>query len=104
MALAALGTFGFSLGNMLSVRHQKHGLDVFTTNAYAMLYGTLVLAMLAALFDVSLAMPMQAGCVAAAVFGGVWLGDWFYRVFHVGQTLGRGTDRLTQHCCFLWWL
>ena len=28
--------------------------------------------------------------MAVAVFGGVWLGDWFYRVFHVGQTLGRG--------------
>ena len=28
--------------------------------------------------------------MAAAVFGGVWIGDWFYRVFHVGQTLGRG--------------
>ena len=75
MALAALGTFGFSLGNMLSVRHQKHGLDVFTTNAYAMLYGTLVLAMLAALFDESLAMPMQASFVwpllYLAVFGSV---------------------------------
>ena len=75
MALAALGTFGFSLGNMLSVRHQKHGLDVFTTNAYAMLYGTLILAMLAAVFDVSLSMPMQAGFVwpllYLAVFGSV---------------------------------
>ena len=28
--------------------------------------------------------------MAAAVFGGVWLGDWFYRVFHAGQTFGRG--------------
>jgi hypothetical protein len=29
---------------MISTRHQKHGLDIFTTNAYAMLYGSLLMA------------------------------------------------------------
>ena len=60
---------------MLSVRHQQHGLDVFSTNAYAMLYGTLVLALLAYVFEVSLALPMSAACVwpllYLAVFGSV---------------------------------
>ena len=75
IGLAMLGTYGFSLGNMLSVRHQQHGLDVFSTNAYAMLYGTLVLALLAYVFEVSLALPMSAAFVwpllYLAVFGSV---------------------------------
>ena len=75
IGLAMLGTYGFSLGNMLSVRHQKHGLDVFSTNAYAMLYGTLILAGLAWVFDVGLAMPLQAPFVWSllylALFGSV---------------------------------
>ena len=28
--------------------------------------------------------------MGGAVIGGVWFGDWFYRVFHADQTLGRG--------------
>jgi len=45
--LSALGTFGFSLGNMISLRHQSHKLDLFTTNGYAMLYGTLIMGAIA---------------------------------------------------------
>ncbi|WP_111894047.1 DMT family transporter [Acinetobacter sp. MB5] len=41
IGLCMLGTYGFSLGNMISARHQKRGLDVLSTNAYAMSYGTL---------------------------------------------------------------
>lgn len=37
--LCMLGTYGFSLGNMISLRHQRKGCDVLTTNAYGMLYG-----------------------------------------------------------------
>lgn len=47
IALCVLGTYGFSLGNMISTRHQKRGLDVFSTNAYAMSYGTLWMAIFA---------------------------------------------------------
>ncbi|MCS5558701.1 MAG: DMT family transporter, partial [Oceanospirillaceae bacterium] len=46
IGLAFLGTFFFSLGNMISVRHNKKGLKPFTSNAYAMIYGTLFLAAL----------------------------------------------------------
>lgn len=41
--LCILGTFGFSLGNMISIRHQNRGLDVFSTNAYGMLYGAIIM-------------------------------------------------------------
>lgn len=43
MSLSALGTLGFSLGNMISTRHQRHGLEILSTNSYAMLYGALVM-------------------------------------------------------------
>lgn len=45
--LSALGTYGFSLGNMISLRHQHNGLDVMTTNAWAMTWGTLVMGAIA---------------------------------------------------------
>ena len=47
IGLSALGTFGFSLGNMISLRHQKNGLEVMTTNSWAMLYGTVLIATIA---------------------------------------------------------
>jgi drug/metabolite transporter (DMT)-like permease len=47
IALSALGTYGFSLGNMISLRHQRNGLETMTTNAWAMLYGTLVMGFIA---------------------------------------------------------
>lgn len=48
IAFAVAGTYLFSLGNMVSLRHQRQGLDVFQTNAWAMVYGTAYLAVLAA--------------------------------------------------------
>lgn len=47
IGLCILGTYGFSLGNMISLRHQQHGLDIFSTNAYGMLYGALMMAIVA---------------------------------------------------------
>lgn len=47
IGLSALGTYGFSLGNMISLRHQKKGLEVMTTNSWAMLYGTLLISTIA---------------------------------------------------------
>lgn len=43
IGLSALGTYCFSLGNMISARHQKRGLDVLSTNAYAMCYGAVLM-------------------------------------------------------------
>ena len=47
IGLCMLGTYGFSLGNMVSIRHQKNKLDILNTNAYAMFYGTLIMGSLA---------------------------------------------------------
>ena len=43
IGLAALGTFGFSLGNMITVRHKKNGINPLTSTAYGMTYGTVLL-------------------------------------------------------------
>ncbi len=53
LALSMLGVYSFSLGNILSLRHQRHGLDVFSTNAYAMGYGTIIMGMVGLLLGVS---------------------------------------------------
>ena len=44
LALAGLGTYFFSLGNMISKRHSLKGIKPITTNAYGMTYGALILA------------------------------------------------------------
>ena len=43
-ALAVLGTYLFSLGNMISIRNSKRKLQPLTTSAYSMIYGALILA------------------------------------------------------------
>ena len=55
IGFAFLGTFFFSLGNMIAVRHNKKGLKPFTSNAYAMIYGTLFLAALLIITETPLA-------------------------------------------------
>ncbi|WP_336819808.1 DMT family transporter [Cedecea sp. MMO-103] len=47
IGLSALGTFGFSLGNMISARHQSRGLETLSTNTYAMFYGTAIMGVVA---------------------------------------------------------
>ncbi len=47
IGLSALGTFGFSLGNMISARHQGRGLETLSTNTYAMFYGTAIMGVVA---------------------------------------------------------
>ena len=53
LALSMLGVYSFSLGNMLSLRHQRQGLDIFSTNAYAMSYGTIIMGMIGLMLGVS---------------------------------------------------
>lgn len=48
IGLAALGTFGFSLGNMITVKHKKNEINPLTSTAYGMTYGTITLLLIAA--------------------------------------------------------
>ena len=43
IGLSALGTLGFSLGNMITVRHTKNGIKPLTGTGYGMTYGSLIL-------------------------------------------------------------
>ena len=49
IGLALIGTLCFSAGNMLSSLQQKAGLKPWTTNAWGMLYGALILSAICAL-------------------------------------------------------
>ncbi len=50
VALAVIGTFLFSSGNMLTVRHNKHQLPLATTTAWGMLYGSLIMLLISLFF------------------------------------------------------
>ncbi len=75
IGLSLLGTYGFSLGNMISVRHQTRGLDLLSTNAYAMGYGALVMLLLAWISGASFSIlwtPAYLGSLLyLALFGSV---------------------------------
>ncbi|MCP1628087.1 drug/metabolite transporter (DMT)-like permease [Citrobacter amalonaticus] len=91
IALSALGTFGFSLGNMISLRHQKKGLEVMTTNSWAMLYGTLLIAMIALLrgdnFTPQWTFSYLGALLYLAIFGSVIaFGAYFTLVGRIGPS------------------
>lgn len=46
LGLGLLGTYLFSLGNMVSIRNKKRNLQALTSNGYSMIYGALILALL----------------------------------------------------------
>ena len=75
IGLCVLGTFGFSLGNMISVRHQKRELNIFSTNCYAMTYGALIMLSLAIMTGQNLMPTLNFAFVSSvlylAVFGTV---------------------------------
>lgn len=75
IGLSALGTYGFSLGNMLSLRHQRRGLDTLSTNGWAMFYGTVVMGIIALLrgdsFRPEWTLSYLGALVYLALFGSV---------------------------------
>ena len=55
IGLSTLGTYLFSLGNMISVRHNKHGVSTLTGNAYGMNYGAILLLLIITITNTPLA-------------------------------------------------
>lgn len=89
IGLCALGTFGFSLGNMMSVRHQRQQQDMLTTTGYAMLYGALLMAMVSIVAGYSLAPAFDYRWLAAvsylAIIGSVFgFGAYFTLLARIG--------------------
>lgn len=77
IGLSALGTLGFSFGNMISQRHQRQQCDLLTTNSYGMLYGALLMALVSLLQGVSL----------QPTWNGQWLAALSYLAI-VGSVVG----------------
>jgi drug/metabolite transporter (DMT)-like permease len=91
IGLSLLGTYGFSLGNMISSRHQRHGLDVLSTNTYAMFYGTAVMGALSLVQGTSFAIDLRpqylGSLVYLSVFGSVLaFGMYFTLVGRIGAS------------------
>lgn len=91
IGLSALGTFGFSLGNMISTRHQRHGLAIVTTNTWAMLYGALVMAIISLVkgdsFMPDISLPWLGSLLYLAIFGSViGFGAYFALVGRIGAS------------------
>ncbi len=57
LVLALVGTVVASLGNMVSVRNSRKGLPILTVNAWAMVYGTLIMALIIWFLDIDLTLP-----------------------------------------------
>lgn len=89
IGLSALGTFGFSLGNMISTRHQRRGLETLSTNTYAMFYGTLIMGAVAVARGDSFIPEMTVRYLGSlfylAIFGSVIaFGAYFTLVGRIG--------------------
>ncbi len=68
MGLSLLGTYGFSLGNMASIRHQRKGLNIAVTNGYAMLYGAMAMGLIGLLQGAEFRIPMEGRYLGALVY------------------------------------
>ena len=91
IGLCALGTFGFSLGNMISTRHQRRGLETLSTNTYAMFYGTVIMGVLALLrgdsFMPEFTLRYLGSLFYLAIFGSVIaFGAYFTLVGRIGAS------------------
>lgn len=76
VALAALGTLFFSLGNMISKRNSLQGLSPLTTNAYGMGYGSLLLCLILLMMGQTPVLPSSptywGALVYLSVFGSIF--------------------------------
>ncbi|MBU4683523.1 DMT family transporter [Cedecea davisae] len=91
IGLSALGTFGFSLGNMISARHQSRGLETLSTNTYAMFYGTAIMGLVALASGESFMPDFSARYIGSllylAIFGSVIaFGAYFTLVGRIGAS------------------
>ncbi|QEW08020.1 DMT family transporter [Nitrincola iocasae] len=89
MGCALLGTYGFSLGNMISLRHQRKGLDLLSTNAYAMSYGALTLLCIVLVSGTPFVLDTRMSYLGAlfylAIFGSViGFGAYFALIGRIG--------------------
>ena len=68
IGLSLLGTYGFSLGNMISVRFQRQQQNLLTTNAWAMGYGALIMLSLALLTGATFAVEQTPAYLGSLLY------------------------------------
>lgn len=68
IALAMTGTYFFSLGNMVSVRNSQQNIKPWTSNAYGMIYGALILFIGMQLFGIPLQWDDSPEYIASLLF------------------------------------
>lgn len=75
LGLAVLGTYFFSLGNIVSARNTKQGISVASANAHAMIYGSVVMSVIAlsqgVAFSFDPSLPYVGGLLFLAIPGSV---------------------------------
>ncbi len=91
VGLSALGTYCFSIGNMISAKHQRVGRDVMTTNAWGMFYGTIGMGIFALLngydFTPVLSFQYLGSLFYLSLFGSViGFGAYFILVGRIGAS------------------
>lgn len=91
IGLSALGTYCFSIGNMISATHQRAGRDVMATNAWGMLYGTIVIGVFALFngddFTPVFSYEYLGALVYLGIFGSViGFGAYFMLVGRIGAS------------------
>ena len=68
VALALLGTFSASVGNIVSARNQRHGIPVIESNTYGMTYGALIMLTLSLSTGQEFSFEMTASYVGSLLF------------------------------------
>lgn len=91
IGLSLLGTYGFSLGNMISSRHQRRGLDILSTHAYAMTYSAVLIAFFSLIqhhsFTIELTSSYLASLLYLAIFSSVIaLAAYFSLIGRIGAS------------------
>ena len=65
---ALLGTWCFSIGNMLSIRNSKHNIQPFTATSYAMIYGCVALLVIILIRGLSFEFSMSATYIGSLLY------------------------------------
>jgi drug/metabolite transporter (DMT)-like permease len=68
LLFALLGTWCFSIGNMLSIRNTKHNIKPFTANSYAMVYGCAALLLIILARGISFEFTMSTEYIGSLLY------------------------------------
>ncbi|MFT5116492.1 MAG: drug/metabolite transporter (DMT)-like permease [Kiritimatiellia bacterium] len=68
LLLTAVGTYFFSLGNMVSVRNSHQGIKPWTSNAYSMIYGAVLMGLIVLALDIPLGWDSSSTYVGSLIY------------------------------------